>query len=910
MSWVTGFIVVNIAKYALLAIVFKIAPLFNNINRRWRKIGELILALGCFVLLLHQIRMSQIYPERLKRTFELWKFDTGGPIYSSVVQQDESIYVGSDDFHMYKIDKITGQKEWSFNATSKIKSTAVIGKNNSIFFSSENGMLFNLDCKTGNLVWNVSLGPMTPQDHLIIAPLTISADGTRVYVGDSNSSNCYYRCFDGTTGALIWQSKEFGGTLGGGTLSADGQMLIYGSSDMFIYATNATTGALIWRYKTVGSVVAAPTINEELNVVYVGCLTGELYILRQHDGKHMLMYTSQNASISKSVTRHGDVVYVPYSDGVVIFFQTSSISTGVNSTLGSVNYGDANPIRSPVVANSDGFYVHIGDFICYHNVPPNLWYDQKRLQSLLNKNCIGAYIPSSHDGNLFEFSDMKKSIVDKWRNEIVYIGSTDGSIRAFNFGSLQCFGFGQSWSLRAALDDKSCYCPAFRAFDVSQVGGPNACTLHSLSLEQINIVAIPRIKFQIVGILVWLVIIFHEIFYHMTGGFDPKFIVLSLMGVGAAMMDFLYLFSSGSVFGSATLMWSYFIVIALKFVWFLRELVECKRVVTLQSSFAPFWTLTCSERYFQPKSHGIPILPTVLEPENIPKGILLLVVWLVLLEWEVVWFLLVIIELLGYLILGYILFHSRLINARTCARLYGELVGQGVDAFSEIEDECSISPIYPHFNVKAFNRHQLIAMLFNATQLILQILNRSALGRWSTFGILSVSFTVFLVSNTLWRYAYFVMYKGGDASDLPVIGLREIKREEYTPYDSQRIVTAKYRWVYLTLVLRLSFAIYVLPYAAKWLYKNVDWRIREYEIVSTYGAAFLSIYFINHYILKGWSYVGRAYFLITVLSVIARIHLVMWFVFNFSWWNVLYIASLQFFVTAINGFLHEVLMLL
>jgi len=48
----------------------------------------------------------------------LWTFDTGKPIQSSPAVVGGTVYIGSEDNHLYALDAVTGAQKWAFAAGS------------------------------------------------------------------------------------------------------------------------------------------------------------------------------------------------------------------------------------------------------------------------------------------------------------------------------------------------------------------------------------------------------------------------------------------------------------------------------------------------------------------------------------------------------------------------------------------------------------------------------------------------------------------------------------------------------------------------------------------------------------------------------------------------------------------------
>jgi eukaryotic-like serine/threonine-protein kinase len=88
----------------------------------------------------------------------LWQFKTAGKIYSSayIDEPTESIYVGSYDFNLYAINRVTGALKWKYPTASIIKSSPVI-LGRIIYFTSFDKYMYAVDKITGKLVWKYNL---------------------------------------------------------------------------------------------------------------------------------------------------------------------------------------------------------------------------------------------------------------------------------------------------------------------------------------------------------------------------------------------------------------------------------------------------------------------------------------------------------------------------------------------------------------------------------------------------------------------------------------------------------------------------------------------------------------------------------------------------------------------------------
>jgi outer membrane protein assembly factor BamB len=104
-----------------------------------------------------------------------WRFDTDLPIRRAPAIADDTVYVGSDDGHLYAIDSTAGEARWRVQLGDKLTTRPVVA-NGRIYVGSASGALSAVDASNGNPVWRVELG-----DGL--GPVSATATGT-VYVGD------------------------------------------------------------------------------------------------------------------------------------------------------------------------------------------------------------------------------------------------------------------------------------------------------------------------------------------------------------------------------------------------------------------------------------------------------------------------------------------------------------------------------------------------------------------------------------------------------------------------------------------------------------------------------------------------------------------------------------------------------
>lgn len=96
-----------------------------------------------------------------------WQFDIPGKVKASIVRDGDSVYVGSENTKLYKIDVNTGQKVWpvDFQTGAVLSESAVIG-DKVVYQSAGDKGLYAIDKETGRKIWQVvdSVGILTEKD--------------------------------------------------------------------------------------------------------------------------------------------------------------------------------------------------------------------------------------------------------------------------------------------------------------------------------------------------------------------------------------------------------------------------------------------------------------------------------------------------------------------------------------------------------------------------------------------------------------------------------------------------------------------------------------------------------------------------------------------------------------------------
>ena len=353
-----------------------------------------------------------------------WRYATGGPIRSSPVLANGTIYFGGADGNLCAVSAASGAPIWKFDAKSSIQSSPAV-TDGIVYFQSADGVFHALDQSTGLERWTVEMRNQRYEggwDYFESSPAV--ADGA-VYFG-AGDGNLY--CVDARLGAIRWKFKT-DGVVRSSPAIANGTVY-FGSFDGNLYAVSAADGSLRWKFKTRGNpyfpkgeIQSSPAVAE--GVVVFGSRDYYLYCLNADTGKQIWSFLHNDSWVVTSPAIAGGVVYAGSSDGR--FFQAVDLKTG--SELWRVKTAK-NVLASPSLA--DGvLYVGCEDGSIYavdaHTGADKWRYctgDQVLSTPLVDN---GVVFVGSDDGNLYALSGQTSEPVHPparkavfWDEQIVY----------------------------------------------------------------------------------------------------------------------------------------------------------------------------------------------------------------------------------------------------------------------------------------------------------------------------------------------------------------------------------------------------------------------------------------------------------------------------------------------------------
>jgi outer membrane protein assembly factor BamB len=180
-----------------------------------------------------------------------WKNGSFSCETTPAIGKDGTIYIGT----MYNPNGLSafdpnGTRKWVYGTGNHVKSSPVIGSDDTIYFGDCNGYV-NALYPNGTLRWRYKTG----MD--IYSSPAIDSDGT-VYCG-SHDGNLY--ALYPNNGTVKWAFGTGGWVHGSPTIGGDGMVYI-GSDSKNLYALYPSNGTMKWKC-SVGSMFAAPALDKE-----------------------------------------------------------------------------------------------------------------------------------------------------------------------------------------------------------------------------------------------------------------------------------------------------------------------------------------------------------------------------------------------------------------------------------------------------------------------------------------------------------------------------------------------------------------------------------------------------------------------------------------------------------------------
>lgn len=262
-----------------------------------------------------------------------WRFATGGKVRSSPVVAADLVLVGSEDGHLYAIDRANGHERWRFRTAGPVTSSPAASKTR-VFVVGGGGTLHALELESGKLLWKLAVGeplayeqrPGEPRNWDFYVSSPVIAD-TSVVIGGADG---VVYAVDESDGTVRW-NRAIGGPIRSTPAVSAGTVFI-GTMDGALHALALDDGEPRWSFDTEGNrnfprgeVQSSPAVAEGL--VVFGARDGYLYAVDAGTGTERWRSDHDGSWVITSPAISGDLVFAGSSDGQ--FVQAVDLASGV-----------------------------------------------------------------------------------------------------------------------------------------------------------------------------------------------------------------------------------------------------------------------------------------------------------------------------------------------------------------------------------------------------------------------------------------------------------------------------------------------------------------------------------------------------------------------------------------------------
>jgi serine/threonine protein kinase len=205
---------------------------------------------------------GKLYAIRVSTGRASWKADLAAPMRSRPAVTPERIIVGMDNGDLMALD-LTGNVKWRFKAKRSIYSWPVI-ENDIVYVGSMDMHVYAIDVNNGWALWR-----FRTNKGIVGSPLLV---GKTLYIGSAD--NCLY-AVDITNGRESWHFTAADQIVGSPAHAAGA--LYFGCVDKQVYSIETKKGKLRWAFPTGGPITSTPVIVDKL--LFIGSTDHHLYAL-------------------------------------------------------------------------------------------------------------------------------------------------------------------------------------------------------------------------------------------------------------------------------------------------------------------------------------------------------------------------------------------------------------------------------------------------------------------------------------------------------------------------------------------------------------------------------------------------------------------------------------------------------
>ncbi len=230
-----------------------------------------------------------------------------GYIQTSPMLKGDYVYFGNLNGSQYKVESVTGKREWKFETKSPIHSTCAVTDEN-VIFGNDNGTIYCLNTTDGSQKWKLET-----KSPVISTPMI--NEGI-IYIGGNDSNFCAISIADGS---VIWKNNLKTKIIAGSALfqndGVDPQVIV-GCIDGSIYSLNKSDGTVKWKFLTRGTVTSTPVVSGSF--IYCTSFDSYVYCLDAYTGNMLWNWKLENKSRTSPIVWR-DYLFVSADDIIYCF---------------------------------------------------------------------------------------------------------------------------------------------------------------------------------------------------------------------------------------------------------------------------------------------------------------------------------------------------------------------------------------------------------------------------------------------------------------------------------------------------------------------------------------------------------------------------------------------------------------
>ncbi len=242
-----------------------------------------------------------------------WRRRLGGVISASpTIGADGTVFVGSSDHNVYAFSP-GGRRLWRHRTGDKVWSSGALSPDGgTLYVGSDDDHLYALDTRTGSRRWRLHLGPCKASAPRGVGGARCDVDSSpavtskgTIYVGGAGLFAISPK------GKLLYHFRTGGRVASSPAVLPDGTA-IFGSQDDHVYAVDRT-GKRRWAFYTKSDVDSSPAVGVD-GTVYVGTDDGRLLALGPDGSFRWAVLTGGSIRSSPAMGADG-TIYVGSYDG-------------------------------------------------------------------------------------------------------------------------------------------------------------------------------------------------------------------------------------------------------------------------------------------------------------------------------------------------------------------------------------------------------------------------------------------------------------------------------------------------------------------------------------------------------------------------------------------------------------------